>query len=174
MAGGRKVKIISSWLVLDQCCFCCCSLRTGVLIIASLEILFLVAVCIDFGMFLYVSAGEGSARLLEWLVASTLETIVHCGFTCLLIHGVRKNRPQLVWAWVWTRGVVMLTDFCTLFIGAFVFVEKALLPVSVASVILCYNILVVRSYALKMKEGEDPATSDVTSLHRFERMVEEV
>ncbi|XP_037783443.1 uncharacterized protein LOC119579592 isoform X2 [Penaeus monodon] len=39
-----------------------------------------------------------------------LEIFVHLLVACLLIHGVRKHQPFLVWGWVWMRCVLVVTD----------------------------------------------------------------
>ncbi|XP_045625072.2 uncharacterized protein [Procambarus clarkii] len=130
-------------LVLERCC-CCCSLQTGALIIASLEIV----VCLALIITVLTQFSDD--------VGQIFELIAHIVIAFVLIYGVKKSRRHLVVGWLWMRGVVVIMDFIILALDSIVFHSWLLLVLSiVTTVILCYTMLVVRSYVLTMSEAEE-------------------
>ncbi|XP_037783514.1 uncharacterized protein LOC119579675 [Penaeus monodon] len=68
-------------LVVDRCC--CFSLRTGALILASCEIIFLLAIVI---LNIVIQPNKEGA-------AVVVEGLLHIGVASVLIHGVRTDTP---------------------------------------------------------------------------------
>ncbi|XP_071544188.1 uncharacterized protein [Panulirus ornatus] len=142
-------------LVVDRCC-CRWSLRTGVLIIAVLEIVFCIIFAVLYGVQNKSPLNVEYGISTNILIAQVLEPLIHGGVACVLIYGIWKRRRQLVWAWLWVRGVLLLTDISTPLFSALIFTNWVIcLMFSLISVVVCYNMVVVRSYALNMKEKEE-------------------
>lgn len=166
-------------LVFDKCC--CFTLRTGVLIIAGLEILFSLSIMVLHLALTNVISSAPShdpieivtvhppglvppeehpmpsyppSGILDDTVRGVLHAVVFIVVSCLLIHGVRKNRIWLMKTWIWMRAVILLDDT----IDQISITEKfvpfmatifILVPISL------FAILLVRSYVIKLTHNEN-------------------
>ncbi|XP_069943466.1 uncharacterized protein [Cherax quadricarinatus] len=133
------------WLVVDSCC--CCSLKRGVYIIASLEIL----ACFVSIILLLVHMKFPD------MVGRILELLAHIVITSILIYGVKKSRRHLVMGWLWMRSVMLMTDLSVFAIDSILIFHTWPLfaIISVVFVGLCCAMVVVRSYALTMTATEE-------------------
>ncbi|KAK4321534.1 hypothetical protein Pmani_007656 [Petrolisthes manimaculis] len=137
---------------------CCCTLRTAVIVIASFEIVFCLLLSIFFALLIPVnpvlhSTGYGNLSP----IAMFLQVIIHFGVACALIHGIRKNNRRLMWAWMWARGVEVVTDASKMLVFSLVVVESVeiFFIIFAVSAVTVFNIMVVRSYILELKARTD-------------------
>lgn len=135
---------------------CCCSLRTGTLVIASLEFVIIAAVLVLQMCYQKMTSGAAAGMVLE--------IFVHLLVACLLIHGVRKHQPFLVWGWVWMRCVLVVTDLANYVVKvAYSQILGAVVLAVLFTAALTYNILVVRSYAYTMSTADTTERLDSIS-----------
>ncbi|KAK4318237.1 hypothetical protein Pmani_001204 [Petrolisthes manimaculis] len=135
-------------------CFCL-TLRQGVIIIAALELTTFVSLITYNGVMLQ-KAGRFQYMI---VLDDLLEIIIHFVVAMLLVVGVWRERRQLVWAWVYTRIVVLGTDIITLLVATAVILDWPYVVYGIMLVpIYAVFIVVVRSYALHLKarDNKDP------------------
>ncbi|XP_042893218.1 uncharacterized protein LOC122267252 isoform X1 [Penaeus japonicus] len=148
-------------LVVDRCC--CFSLRTGALVLASCEIICLLAIVI---LNIAVHRNKEGA-------AVVVEGLLHIGVASVLIHGVRTKQNQLVWAWVLVRTVLLVMEMPVVFIYS-VFTDLTFtLCLLGISLLVCCSILIVRSYALSMDTDEERVNLEEVSTNTFTALEDE-
>lgn len=161
--------------------FFCFKLRTGVLIVAAVEIILATMIMIThisrvvtnpFLLYSLVPANASeffqtikelpqserpipnySAVVLPAILA-TFTYIVHFVVTAILIYGVRKNKFNWMRVWLWVRFVNMIDNIVELLsLGPFFATDIVVMPIWI--VLSFVAIIIVRSYVIDYTQSED-------------------
>jgi len=132
--------------LVQQCC-CGCTLRTGSMIIAVLN---LIANIFNIANGAYSAVGPDHYQG-GWV--GVIVAILHLIVSILLIIGINKEKRNFIMIWVWVSIVVIVI---TLIVGV-ISIFSGGLSVLIASIIAVllwgYCVVVVRSYAISLGGG---------------------
>ncbi|KAK4287429.1 hypothetical protein Pmani_039500 [Petrolisthes manimaculis] len=143
---------------------CCCSLKITVFIVAIIDLLVFLTCTIM--LLLPWSLGEirsptmrskniGGIQRLSFLSLG-LRFGVQFILSCVLIHGLRTKRRELLWGYIYARGLLM-AGLVSFWIQLLVLVSYPIAHVLITAVLLValgivvLTILTVRSYAIQLK-----------------------
>ncbi|XP_042893217.1 uncharacterized protein LOC122267251 [Penaeus japonicus] len=126
---------------------CCLPWRRAALVVAWTEMIlvfmFLVTLLSD------LTSADG--RLIK-TGALLVSCLVHLVLSCLLLHALREYDQRKVWAWVWVRAVVLVTDLLVGVVEAVAEVEQKYAVCCLSFCLLAFgNIWVVRTFARELE-----------------------
>jgi len=127
--------------------FCCgCTLRTGALVIG---IIYVVGYLLQALTFLSYAINGGPVNVWYSFIIYLVQFIA----ACMLIHGVRMDRSDLVKVFVWTTCVLVVLKLIDVIILAINLMFVPMISPILSVIFDIYCIVVVRSYAIELAGG---------------------